>query len=129
QVLLFAPNGKSLVREAAMGITRLWDLATGKEIWKRGRVDEKSLHFAPEAFFPDGKTLIGRENYEAIVFLDTTTGRELRRFVVPVRGSTLVFSTDRKILAAPRYGRQKRAIELWDTTTGKKLLEVPGRRG
>jgi RNA polymerase sigma factor (sigma-70 family) len=125
QILLFAPDGKKLARDSSNGTTRLWDLVTGKEIWKRGRFDDQGVPFSPEAFLPDGKTLIGRENHEALVLVDVATGRELRRFTGPPRQSTLVFSQDRKILATRGQGW---VIQLWDVTIGKQMREILGLR-
>jgi RNA polymerase sigma factor (sigma-70 family) len=119
QVLLLTSDGK-LARPCGRNDTCLWDLATGKLLWKRPGLQ-------PVVFSEDGATLVGTAK-DNIVFLEAATGRELRRFVGPKWTSPMALSPDCRMLAAPRYGDAKWAIQLWDTTTGKLALEVPGLR-
>jgi WD40 repeat protein len=122
QILLFTPDGKHLTRAAGTGHAFLWDWQTGKELWK-------SADLSPQAFSSDGKILIGTAsstNENALVAVEASTGRELRRFNGVTRRD-VVLSRDCKLLAVPDLplpGRKDRRLRLWDVVTGQKIQDI-----
>jgi WD40 repeat protein len=134
---------------------RLWDLKSGKEIWKLdGQV--------AGTFSPDGKRLVTfsrvgiADSYcgapNAVVVWDTTSGRQIYRIN---RGSAMAaFSPDNRVLlceiggnaengdeVAPIPGRilsfhftrldstlevlTLNGLEIWDAMTGKRIRQIP----
>jgi RNA polymerase sigma factor (sigma-70 family) len=101
----------------------VWDLSKGEERQRFPLGQE----FTPSAFgalalAPDGKTLAVLSATKTIRVLDTTSGRELRRWDGPelIRGSA--FAADSRFLVV-WYGDLK--VRIWDTTTGHQQCEYP----
>jgi RNA polymerase sigma factor (sigma-70 family) len=92
--LVFSPDGNMLTSSGKEG-TQLWDAALGKE-----------LHYWPGAvglaFSPDSKTLAGiTADSKSACFLDTATGKELRRWEIFQNPTgALAFSPDLKLVAS-----------------------------
>jgi RNA polymerase sigma factor (sigma-70 family) len=121
----FSPDGKALV-SASSGQPRgdytvcLWDLATGKEIWRRSTRPWVTMDLA---ISPDGRTLAlggelsGRSNRSGEVHLwEAATGKELRRWEGHRnRVHSVTFSPDGRMLAT---GGLDKTIRLWEVATG-----------
>jgi RNA polymerase sigma factor (sigma-70 family) len=138
-----SPNGKWLVVQrvdphspsrGAHRMIRVWDTATGKELWKFG--DERTAEYQTLAFTPDGKTLAGFSVFGLdIQRWDVTTGRELAGLSAApeffggcaednfrgLRG--LAFSTDGNLAAS--YNEADGTMRVWETATRKKLFTLP----
>src|SRR5262249_12838591 len=89
-----------------------------------------TLRFRPEGYngrsvlSPDGKVvaLIGQLD-DQLVFVDTATGKELRRVKTPhVRDSYLAYSPDGKYLATVQTGG---GAQLYDAKTGTPVALLP----
>ncbi len=124
--IAFAPDGKSLAL-GSRTITRLWDIASGKELRQFGHpiTDEVTSHNNDEtlAFSPDGSLLAtGGKN---IRIWDTATGKEVRSFGEGRRRVTSVAFLDRKVLAV---GGGDQEIHLWDMTTGTEARTQIGHQ-
>jgi WD40 repeat protein len=125
---LFSPDGKVLASTSKDQTTKLWDVASGKEV---RCINGYGTDIDSVAFSPDGKTLaafccnkFGHE-YNAIKLFDVNSGKELRT----LRGHSTVigsvaFSPDGKILASDSLDK---TIRLWDIATGKALQVLTGR--
>ncbi|OAI39995.1 hypothetical protein AYO40_00875 [Planctomycetaceae bacterium SCGC AG-212-D15] len=129
--LSFSPDGSTLLAEIRHHGDRhglhLWNVQTGKELaaWNKGEVEASVF-----AFSTDSKTLFTARCGDTSIdshFWDVSSGRE-----VPARtfqaGTTTesrgTLSPDGKLLA---WGTGK-VIRLWDTTTGKAILDDSGER-
>jgi len=109
--LAFAPNGKYLVTAGRDRITRLWDVATGKDQPILSGYDIESL-----AFSPDGQTLALADNSLTRLLWDMQ-GQKVRR-TLPRHSSghvSLAFSPDGKTLVT---GRDEGAVCFLDSETG-----------
>jgi WD40 repeat protein len=126
--LLFAPDGKALATGGSdEATTRLWDLVTGGELWRRGGLTHRVEPMAPVAFLPDGKTLVVDENHgETIHLLDPATGKDLSTFKGPRKGSRFLLSPDGGTLAASTWDDE--VIHLWDVRSGTERRQVPKPR-
>jgi WD40 repeat protein len=119
----FSPDGKLLAvdgyeSEGPKYFTRLWDIASGKEVRRfvGGRGGLRSL-----AFSPDGKTLAGGGDSDGRFRLwDVTTGKE--RHAPPADGTrirSIAFTPDGRTVAAAG-----RSIRLYDPATGRERLHI-----
>jgi RNA polymerase sigma factor (sigma-70 family) len=127
QVLLFTPDGTKLARYDGNSNSYLWDLRTGKEIWSHKEPDRRCI-LSPRVFSADGKILFAiedRARQDAVVLIETASGRELRRIKGVMPDWALAFSHDRKILAS--IGANF-ALHFRDVATGEKLCDVHGLR-
>jgi RNA polymerase sigma factor (sigma-70 family) len=111
------------------GTLRVWDLATGKELWSFPF--PKGWYGTGHAFAPDGKRLVTSAGEHYFQVWDLATGREAARSPVPLgphgaaEASAVAFSPDGKRFAtARRDGR----LDLWDTATGKAGLLFAAHR-
>jgi WD40 repeat protein len=136
--MTFAPDGKLLAVRGADNTIRLYETATGNEsrqivmrpgnnappngvilIGGRGRRGGSGPGLA---FSPDGKLLVspgpaGGNNRAALVILDVSTGKELRKIESSQATRTFAFSPDGRTLATENSDR---TIALWEVASGKE---------
>jgi WD40 repeat protein len=156
--VVLSPDRKSFVAPFGDGTIRIWDIATGKEIGKVGKLVENAdaKLLAPEGLgwlyasngltlSADGKLLATRESDHVIRIMEVATGKEIRRLgkvadeqqqsQVPYYGAIgngLAFSSDGKMLAAMNSTlRQENqgVVTVWDVETGKELQRIQGGPG
>jgi WD40 repeat protein len=113
------PGGKLLLSAGPDGLCRLWEAATGKEVWQRGAKGEP-LDCA--AFSPDGR--LAAAAGKVVRVYDVETGKE----VCTCAGHTgviyrIAFSPDGKRLATASADR---TAAVYAAHTGQRLLTLRG---
>jgi WD40 repeat protein len=127
--VVFAPDLKRYVTIERYHIHRLWDAATGKELYRLPGPDEA---IQPEpAFSPDGAILAHTDGDKRILLTEVSTGKEIRRFEeLPMPPDTLIFSPNGELLVSADYTinrsrpKLKKSVWLWDVATGRKLRRL-----
>ena len=128
-----SPDGKHLVTFDGMQQTKLFDLATGKELLKFGDALNRG-NGGGLAFSPDGKLFATLGNdpmmgHSLIHLWDVSNGKEVRKLEGPepkageqrFNPNNVVFSPNGKFIAASGYGRPGEMIHAWEVETGKAL--------
>jgi RNA polymerase sigma factor (sigma-70 family) len=124
----FSPDGTILAAgcgaaPGSPGQTKLWDTATGAEIFTlRGH----ARWVRAVAFSPDGKVLATGGADAVVKLWDTGTWKEIGT-LEGHRGEVrcLAFSPDGKRLAS---GSQDKSVKVWDWLAGRELLTFTGNR-
>ncbi|MGD0089819.1 MAG: protein kinase [Planctomycetota bacterium] len=117
----FSPDGKLALSGSWDRALKLWDVATGRELWTF------TGHTAPVwgvAFSPDGKLALSGSWDRTLKLWDVATGRELRTFSGhngAVR--SVAFSPDGKVALS---GSDDETLKLWDVGTGRALRTLSG---
>jgi len=120
--IAFSPDGHTLAAYS-WGIT-FWDTRSGREL---GSLPLHMMSYA--AFSPDGNRFAGvTAGGEAIQLIKdvSTNPRPVPLEKVSGRDFHVAFSPDGKTLAGGGVGLP---ATLWDTTSGRKLAEFPGKSG
>lgn len=100
------------------GTTRLWDARSGAEVAVLARAQDGGRM---AVFSPDGTRVVAGGGNFAYLY-DAATGRRLAALgphEQPV--ALLAYSPDGRRIASAPYGREARAIHLWDGEDGKKI--------
>jgi WD40 repeat protein len=134
----FAPDGKELLVGATPGELALWRVDSGRKVRDLGLAGDANREVSYAAFLPDGRTVLaresdyGRSSFDEARFWDAESGRLLRSFSfgAPEGGppGSAALSPDGQTLATVgKYPDP--TIQLWDTTTGKRVGRLSGHTG
>ena len=117
----YSPDGQLLATGDDGGVVRLWQAASGRELWScQGHTNRVNS----VAFSPDGQTLASGSNDQRIKIWDVYTAECLKNlqghsdFVLSV-----AFSPDGQTLAS---GSRDKTIRLWDIRTSDCLKTLLG---
>ncbi|PMD42130.1 YVTN repeat-like/Quino protein amine dehydrogenase [Hyaloscypha variabilis F] len=120
--MAFSPDGKIVATSWHSRMIQLWYASTGKT---REIFDDRLSHF-DVAFSPNGKMLASTFDSNTVKILSPDKGEVLHVF----RGDSefeVSFSTDSRVLAL-LSGKDRKIINLWDTTTGALLRRLKGHK-
>ncbi len=120
----FSPDGQRLASGSGDKTVKIWDSATGKELFAlKGHA---GLVYGV-AFSPDGQRLASASNDQTVRIWDSATGKELlahKGHAGLVYG--VAFSPDGQRLAT---GSDDQTVKIWDSATGKELFSFKGHAG
>ena len=111
----FSPDGKLIATGCSTGVLTIWDAASGEEIRKiKMKGNAHNIRFTP-----DGKGVVCvNQGAGKIYFFTVKDGKEYLGFDAPGE-FTLSFNKKGDRLLGARDQR----IVIWDTNTGKQILE------
>ena len=121
----FSPDGKWVVTTGrySQGAMRLWDAATGKELWHRENAQAMDI----VGFTDGGNTVVCCSNSRSIYLFERATGKNLRNF--PTVGErefqSCTLSPDG---ANVLVGGYTPAIRVWELATGKEKAPLDGHK-
>jgi sugar lactone lactonase YvrE len=110
--LAFSPDGKWLASGSCMLLpdpatpgcdydeTKLWEVATGKEVRTLRNRQSRTFGADSVAFSPDSKLLVSALGPNTIALWEVTTGSERRTFRSPFGSRSVKFSPDGQLLAS-----------------------------
>ncbi|MFN0110897.1 MAG: eIF2A-related protein [Blastocatellia bacterium] len=117
-LMALSPDGRTVASGGE--ITKLWDVATGRELRiLRGRSAEKPRPDLAIAFSPDGKSLV--ISSRSLISVDVATGqiRWEAKFDNNFTAESLAFSPDGKTLVSASS-----EIIFWDAATGRQIRKL-----
>lgn len=124
----FSPDGKALASYSLDGSIRVWEAATGKQLYQ---VQHESDPDCPQqvAFSPDGK-LLAATGADGATLWEAASGKKLRHLAAGFGGVrlayALAFSPDSKTLAMSDGGRGN--IKVVEVATGQELRKAKSER-
>ncbi|HEY7426047.1 MAG TPA: sigma-70 family RNA polymerase sigma factor [Gemmataceae bacterium] len=117
--MVLSPDGKTVAAGGVYNTIRLWDVASGRELFPDPPGHSSSVKAV--AYSPDGKLLLSAgENRQAWLW-DTATGKAVRQIRV-ANGRAVAFSPDGQRFALLS---QDKNIHVGDVATGKELFRLP----
>ena len=118
----FSPDGTRLAAASEDGSVKVWDTATGEEVFNLPRLS--GLYDI--AFLADGRFATAGQDGTARVW-DPLSGHQILTLAGPT--STVISvagSPDGKRIATGAYDG---SLRVWDAAPGRELLTIPGHAG
>lgn len=119
--IVFSPDGKTLAAGGTTGTLQLWQVATGRQLFRLSAHQSKVLSIA---FSPDGRMLASAGSDKTLRVWEVVTGKE----IFLLRGhegiaTAVAFAPGGPALASAGADR---TVRLWHQLTGKELLCLGG---
>jgi WD40 repeat protein len=128
--LSFSPDGTRLAggggsyqQPDATAEGQVWDVATGRELFRLGGHVGRLPWVA---YSPDGRRLVSTGKDGKVILHDSDTGRPVRVLAGPNYCEAAAFSPDGSLLAAAFWGG---ATVVWDAATGAERVRLGGHTG
>jgi WD40 repeat protein len=118
--VLFSPDGRALLTNGFSNFMQIWDVATGKELFKLRKAQPEVA--TSIALSPDGRTLIS--GHSKLAVWDPATGKLLRE--LPLSSAyppSMAFAPDGSTVAVGTAGG---AVHLWNLRAGRENLVLRG---
>src|SRR5262249_32954793 len=117
----FSPDGKWVASGSGIGVIRIWETGTGKELRHFGSGDQGKVNAV--AFSPDGTLLASANSDKSVRLWEVRTGNEVRRLTGHgAQVYAVAFSPQGTTLAAGSEG-----LRLWEVASGKLQAQLGGK--
>jgi WD40 repeat protein len=119
------PDGRRVLSTYQSGEAYLWDLATGKVLWKTDlRLLPERTSSSAAAISPDGRLFAFADGDLGIRLVDAETYQDVRRWEAHTEAIwSLSFSADGKWLLSPSIDH---TVGVWEVATGKLAARLVG---
>ncbi len=125
--LEFSPDAQRLITVSDKSVMRMWDLASGKELWK---LDKTQLTQGPgynpmATWLPNGKSMLTCGGDSMVRQWNAETGESEGAFSVktPYVRSFAISHDGNKLIVSSQFNG---LIKLWDLTTQKEIARYVG---
>lgn len=121
----FSPDGRFLAAQADRNAAKVWDVASGREVFMVEGADTPFNALGGLAFSRDGRVLATAHYNGTVRLWDVGTGRLLRT-LTGHKGttSTVAFSSDGRVLAVGSFAE----VRLWDAQTWEPVRVLGGHK-